>query len=140
MFVDNRSSTDILYWSAFRNMEISLDKMVLATCPLLGFTREQVQSVGSIELLVTAGNHPTTKTIMVKFLLVDRPSAYNAILGRTALNDLKAVTSTPHLKTKFPTERGVKEVRGERGVARQCYNVMMKENPSWGNHKEKGEQ
>jgi hypothetical protein len=44
---------------------------------------------------------------MVKFLLIDRPSAYNAILGRTALNNLKAITSTPHLKIKFPTERGV---------------------------------
>ncbi len=87
--------------------------MVPATCPLLRFAEEQVQPVSSIKLLVTARDHPTTKTIMVKFLLVDRPSAYNEILGRTALNDLKAVTSTSYLKIKFPTERGVREVRGE---------------------------
>jgi hypothetical protein len=88
-------------------MEISPKKVISASCPLVGFAVEQVQPVGSIKLLVTAGDYPTTKTIMVKFLLIDRPSAYNAILGRTALNNLKAITSTPHLKIKFPTERGV---------------------------------
>jgi hypothetical protein len=50
---------------------------------------------------------------MAKFLLVDHPSAYNAILGRMALNELKAITSTPHLKMKFPTEEGVGEVKGD---------------------------
>jgi hypothetical protein len=118
MFIDNGSSVHILYWSAFRNMEMSLEKVIQATCPLVGFS----------------------KTIMIKFLLVDRPSAYNAILGRAALNDLKAVTSTSHLKIKFPTERGVGEVRGEQGVASQCYNLTMKETPSQGNCREKGEQ
>lgn len=99
-------------------MEISPKKVIPATCPLLGFAGEQVQPIGSIELPVTAEDHPTTKTIMVKFLLVDRPSAYNAILGRTTLNDLKAVTSISHLKIKFPIERVAEEVRGEQGVAR----------------------
>jgi hypothetical protein len=42
---------------------------------------------------------------MVKFLVVDRPSAYNAILGRAALNELEAITSTAHLKMKFPTRK-----------------------------------
>jgi hypothetical protein len=80
---------------------------------LLRFAEEQVQPVSSIKLLVTARDHPTTKTIMVKFLLVDRPSAYITILGKTALNDLKAVTSTSQFKIKFSTERGVEEVRKE---------------------------
>jgi hypothetical protein len=130
IFVDNGSSADILYWSAFQHMEISPEKVIPATCPLVGFAGEQVQPVGSIELLVTAGDYPTTKTIMVKFLLIDRPSAYNAILGRTTLNDLKAITSTPHLKIKFPTLRGIGEVKEEQSVARQCYNVTMKGAPS----------
>jgi hypothetical protein len=82
----------------------------------VGFAGEQVQPIGSIELPVTTEDYPTTKIIMVNFLLIDRPSAYNAILRRTALNDLKAITSTPHLKIKFPTERGVGEVRGEQSM------------------------
>jgi hypothetical protein len=113
MFIDNWSSADILYWSAFRNMKISSEKVIPATYPLVGFVGEQVQPVSSIDLPVTARDYPTTKSIMVKFLLIDRPSAYNAVLGRTTLNDLKAITSTSHLKIKFLTERGVGEVRGE---------------------------
>jgi hypothetical protein len=50
---------------------------------------------------------------MVKFLIIDRASAYNAILGRTALNELKAVTSTPHLSMKFPIEVGVNIEKGD---------------------------
>jgi hypothetical protein len=132
LFIDNGSSADILYWSAFQHMAISPEKVISAACALVGFAGEQVQPVGSIELPVTAGDYPVTKTIMVKFLLIDRPSAYNAILGRTALNDLKAITSTSHLKIKFPIERRVGEVRGEQGVARQCYNITMKGTPFTG--------
>lgn len=66
---------------------------------------------------------------MVKFLLIDRPSAYNAIIGRTILNQLGAVASTPHLKMKFPTENRVDEVIGDQWAAWHCYNVTLKDAP-----------
>ncbi|KAK3027704.1 hypothetical protein RJ639_042211 [Escallonia herrerae] len=52
--------------------------------------------------------------------MVRVPLAYNAILGRTALNQLKAVVSTYHMKMKFPTEHGIGEVKGDQVVTRQC--------------------
>jgi hypothetical protein len=58
--------------------------------------------------------------------VIDRPSAYNAIMGRPALNKLRAATSTYHLTMKFPTEEGVGEVRGDQLTARKCYNLSMK--------------
>jgi hypothetical protein len=85
---------------------------------------------------VTPGEFPRQKTIMVKFLVVDRPSAYNAILGRAALNELEAITSTAHLKMKFPTKEGVGEVRGDQWTARQCYNTSLKELPEKANLRE----
>jgi hypothetical protein len=81
--------------------------------PITGFAGEKVLPLGSIDLLVTAGTYPRQKVIMVKFLIVDKVSAYNAIIGRTTLNDLRAVTSTPHLSMKFPTEEGVGVVKGD---------------------------
>jgi hypothetical protein len=59
--------------------------------------------LGSIELPLTARAILKQVTIMVKFLLIDRPSIYNAIIKRMVLNQLRAITSTPHLKMKFPT-------------------------------------
>ena len=51
--------------------------------------------------------------------------AYNVILGRPTLNSWKAVVSTYHLMTKFPTEYGVGEVRGDQVVAHKCYVTML---------------
>jgi hypothetical protein len=73
-----------------------------------------------------AGTSPQQKTIMLKFLVVERWSAYNVILGRPALNDLGAITSTPHLCMKFPTNSGVGVVRGDQKSARMCYITTLK--------------
>jgi hypothetical protein len=113
VLVDNGSSADILYKSAFDLMKISREKVSAFRFLLVGFAGEQVMPLGSIELQVTVGSPPTQKTIPVKFLIVDQPSAYNAIFGRTAQAELKAVTSIPHLYMKFPTDDGVGVVRGE---------------------------
>ncbi len=67
----------------------------------------------SNELQVTAGTPPREKTIMVKFLTMERPSTYNAIFGRTTLNELKALTSIPHLCMKFLTDEGVEMGKGD---------------------------
>ncbi|XP_075473815.1 uncharacterized protein LOC142504851 [Primulina tabacum] len=39
---------------------------------------------------------------MTSFTVVDSPSSYNIILGRPAMNELRAVASTYHQKIKFP--------------------------------------
>jgi hypothetical protein len=126
ILIDTGSSADILYRSAFEEMKIDRNKVIPARHSLVGFTGEQVLPLGSIELPVTAGTYPRKNTIMVQFLIIDRPSAYNAILERTALNELKAVTSTPHLSMKFPTEEGVGVEKGDQRMARECYNTSLK--------------
>jgi hypothetical protein len=107
-------------------MGVPQEKVVPVPCHLLGFAGEKVVPLSSIDLPVRAGTYPRQKVIMVKFLIVDRVSVYNAIIGRTALNDLKAVTSTPHLSMKFPTEEGVGVVKGDQKEARRCYKLSLK--------------
>lgn len=58
-----------------------------------------------------------TAPTMIDFLVLMAPSSYKAILGRPTLNSLKAITSTHHLKMKFPIEAGVGEVQGEQTLA-----------------------
>jgi hypothetical protein len=123
ILVDNRSSADILYWPAFQQMGIDRERIKPFGSLLVRFGGEVVYPIG---LLVTARTVPKLSTVMVDFLLIDRPSAYNAIMGRPALNKLKAVTSTYHFMMKFPTEEGVGVVRGDQLAARRCYNISIK--------------
>jgi len=129
ILIDTGSSADILYRSAFELMKIDRRKVIPARHLLVGFIGEQVLPLGSIELPVMAGAYPRQRTIMVWFLIIDRPSAYNAILGRTALNDLQAITSAPHLSMKFPTEEGVGVEKGNQRMAQECYNTSLKKLP-----------
>ncbi|XP_062167092.1 uncharacterized protein LOC133873396 [Alnus glutinosa] len=114
------SSADILFKSVFDHMSIPRGRVALVICHLLGFAGEKVLPLGSIELPVTAGTYLRQKVVMVKFLVLDKPSAYNAIFGRTALNELKAITSTPHLSMNFPIAKGIEVVKGDQREARRC--------------------
>jgi hypothetical protein len=73
--------------------------------------------MGLISLPITCGMSPRQSTVIVDFLVVDRPSAYNIIIGRSMLNKLRAITSTYHLMMKFPTKEGIGELRGNQVVA-----------------------
>jgi hypothetical protein len=119
ILVDNGSSADILYWLAFQHMGIERDRIKPFGSPLVRFGEEQVQPIGIIPLPVIAETTPRLSTIMVDFLVVDRPSAYNAIIDRLTLNKLRATTSTYHLMMKFLIEEGVGEVRGGQLAARR---------------------
>jgi hypothetical protein len=140
ILVDIGSSADILFKLAFDYMGVPREKVDPVSCHLLGFAGEKVLPLDSIDLPVKVGTYPRQKVIMVKFLIVDRVSAYNAIIGRTTLNDLKAVTSTPQLSMKFPTEEGVGVVKGDQKEARRCYNLSLKSTPRQHNLGEKAKE
>ena len=58
---------------------------------------------------------------------------YNIILGRHALNRLKAMTSTYYLKVKFSTAHRVGEIREDQVLVRECYQATLAsgENHMW---------
>ncbi|XP_059436572.1 uncharacterized protein LOC132169571 [Corylus avellana] len=126
ILVDNGSSANVLYWPIFKQMGIDRDRIKPFGSPLVGLSGEQVQPIGFISLPIIVGTAPKLKTVKVDFLVVDRPGAYNAIIGRPDLNKLKAVTATYHLMMKFPIEEGVGEVKGDQTQARRCYNTSLK--------------
>ena len=113
VLVDNKSSTDILYYPAFQQMRIEREQLVLTNTPLIGFGGTRVYPLGAVTLPVTVDDYPQQITKDVSFLVIDCSSAYNAILGHPTLNLWKAVTSTYLLMIKFPTEYRVGEVRGD---------------------------
>ncbi|KAK3014466.1 hypothetical protein RJ639_009015 [Escallonia herrerae] len=117
----NASSAEILFHDAFKKMNIPTERLRKMDTPLYGFFNHPVTAEGIIALPVAIGTPPAQANFMLDFVVVRVPSAYNAILGRPALNKLQAVVSTYHLKMKFPTEHGIGEVKGDQTTARQCY-------------------
>ena len=111
--------------NVFTRLKIEGAVLMPARTPLYGFTGECVRIVSIVCLQITVGDGPKRATRMVEFIVVDRPSIYNIILGRPTLNALKAVVSTYHLAIKFPIPNGIGVFRGNQEGAKKCYMAVV---------------
>ncbi|KAL0294618.1 UNVERIFIED_CONTAM: hypothetical protein Sradi_6877100 [Sesamum radiatum] len=125
VLADNGSSADILFWDVIKRMGLESAQLDPVHTPLVGFGGSEVASMGTINLPVSVGEEPRRKTLMVRFLVVDTPFAYNIIMGRPGLNAFRAVVSTYHQKMKFPIKYGIGEVTCDQKEARGCYNFYL---------------
>ena len=109
ILVDSGSFADILFAEVYDKLNLGRERLQLIRSPLIGFSREKVYPLGSITLPVTTGAAPQSSTVMVNFLVIDCPSAYNIILGRPALNTLRVVppptTSLYAFQPRMESER-----------------------------------
>jgi len=89
---------------------------------LYGFNGSSTQPWGYVQLLVTFGEGEAKKTITIPFLVIDCPSLYNCIIGRTGLAQLGAACSTAHLKLKYHAKDGIiASLNGDTEAAKRCF-------------------
>lgn len=55
-----------------------------------------------MELLTIFESGNLSKILVFKYLIVIVKVLYNILIGKSYLNELRAVVSTPHLTMKFP--------------------------------------
>ncbi|KAM1542604.1 hypothetical protein PS1_012375 [Malus domestica] len=127
IMIDTGASVNIMFAEALKALNVAEHLFDHSISPLISFSGDIVQPLGSIHLSFTIGTGPYTATITTNFLVVDCPTAYNVILGRTGINDLKASISTHMLLMKFPTPYGNGYVRGDQLSAQSCYNTSIKQ-------------
>ncbi|KAM1628680.1 hypothetical protein ACFX2K_017066 [Malus domestica] len=127
ILIDTGASVNIMFAEAFKALNVAEHLLDRSISPLISFSGDIVQPLGSIHLPFTIGTGPYTATITTNFLVVNCPTAYNVIFGRTCINDLKAMVSTHMLLMKFPTPFGNGYIMGDQLSARSCYNTSVKQ-------------
>lgn len=126
ILVNNGSSINILFRHTHTRMQ--LGSVWINNCsenPLYGFGHSMVLIKGTLYLAVTFGSTPRQLASKIKFYAVNAHSLYNIFLSRPMLTTIQAVTSTPHLKIKFPTPSGVGEVWGDQETTEKCYGQAL---------------
>ena len=113
ILVDNGSSADIIYLSAFQQLKLDLGRLRPFDSPLISFSGDRVYPKDIVTLTVIVGNHLRQLTRQLDFLVVDFPLSYNVIIGRPTLNRWKAATFTYCLKVKFLTKKDIGKVKGD---------------------------
>ncbi|XP_075507516.1 uncharacterized protein LOC142544344 [Primulina tabacum] len=121
VFIDSGSSVNVIFKDALVQMDLQSYHLEAVETALFGFVGHVVYPKGEIGLSLTLGSQDLKKTLMTSFTVVDSPSSYNIILGRPAMNELRAVASTYHQKIKFPVGALVGEFRGDQPSSRKCY-------------------
>ncbi|KAM1128174.1 hypothetical protein ACFX2B_037651 [Malus domestica] len=127
ILVDTWALVNIMFAEAFRALNVAEHLLDRSISPLISFFGDIVQPLGSIHLPFTIGTGPYTTTITTNFLVVDCPTVYNVIFGRTCINDLKAMVSTHMLLMKFSTPYGNGYIRRDQLSAQSCYNTSVKQ-------------
>ncbi|PNX84468.1 gag-pol polyprotein [Trifolium pratense] len=121
-------SADVMYWEAFKAMQLAEEQLQPYVGTLVGFSGEQVEVMGYTTLLTTFGEKENAKTIKVRYLVVKTPfTSYNIIIGRPGSNALGTVLSTLYLSMKYPLDNGgVGTIKGDQLLARRCYESSLK--------------
>ena len=92
--------------------------------PIFGFSGESTVPLGKMTLPVLAG----PINLQMEFIVVQAPSPYNAIMGRSWLHKMRAIPSNLHQKLRFPTKDGVMEINGDQVAAKQYVLAAAKKN------------
>ncbi|KAL2486020.1 Uncharacterized protein Adt_30776 [Abeliophyllum distichum] len=125
MLVDDGSSVNIIYGTTYDKMDIETP-LISATDPIYGYTGESIIPRGTIILMTKIGESPTAIRTPMEYLVVDKSSSYQCVLGRPAFINLGTVTHTKFLCMEFSTDRRIATVRENQFESRSCYTNAMK--------------
>ncbi|CAA7020220.1 unnamed protein product [Microthlaspi erraticum] len=92
VLIDTGSTVNLIFLETLDRKGVEQGSIKPTSRPLTGFTAEHVYSCGTVRLPVYVGGILK----LLKFIVMDKPAIYNAILGTPWLHEMKAVVSTFH--------------------------------------------
>jgi hypothetical protein len=124
VLIDQGSFAEVMYQELYEKLGLGKSDLSEFSSLVFGFSGESIVPVGKTTLPVLAG----PINLQTEFIVVQAPSPYNAIMGRSWLHKMRAIPSTLHQKLRFPTRDGVMEISGDQVAAKQCVLAAAREN------------
>jgi hypothetical protein len=124
VLMDQGSFAEVMYQELYEKLGLGKSDLSEFSSPVFGFSGESTIPLGKTTLPVLAG----PINLQTEFIVVQAPSPYNAIMGRSWLHKMRAIPSTLHQKLRFPTKVGVMEINGDQVAAKQCVLAAAKKN------------
>ncbi|XP_075640566.1 uncharacterized protein LOC142612349 [Castanea sativa] len=121
VMVDQSSGVDIMYPDLYKELNLKLEDLTVYDSSLIRFKGKVVIPKRQIRLLVQS----CLEVVEVDFIVVNAYSPYTTIMARPWLHALGAVSSTLHVKVKFPFGDQIEELVGSQSVARQCMETTI---------------
>ncbi|XP_016184939.1 uncharacterized protein LOC107626551 [Arachis ipaensis] len=127
VLLDPGRNIDVIFHSTSQKIKLSNNMLQPSIGDLVSFSGERVPVLGSVWFQTTLGEVSLSKTSDIQYLVVDRFSTYNLILGRPFLNRFGAIVSTIYLYVKFPLQDDtIATIYSDARKARECYNNSFK--------------
>ena len=121
VLVDPGSAANLLQLLAFRQMNISFDRLSSTGRILFGFNGTTTLTMGNIAFVVKVG--PVVQHVL--FSVVEDLSPYNAIVGQAWLHEIKVVPSTYHQMINYLTSVEQINLLSSQLAARKCSQLSL---------------
>ena len=125
VMVDQGSAAEIMYPNLYKGLNVKVEDVTPYSSPLVSFEEKIIIPKGQVKLPVQTGS----EVVGVDFIVVDTYSPNTVIVARPWLHTLGAVSSTLHQKVKYPSEGEIKEILGDKSLARQCLVAAIQHKP-----------
>ncbi|XP_021802728.1 uncharacterized protein LOC110746790 [Prunus avium] len=113
---DEGSAANILQLAVIQQMGLET-KINKSARSLTSFNGATTVTVGTIDLDVYSPPVISSQTFMV----IDKVSPYNGILGRPWISKINAITSSTHQKIRYPIPGGgIGQINSDQAMARKC--------------------
>ena len=106
VLLDTGSTTDLITMECLRKMKFEEKHLQPLDKPLIGFGGNQAIPLGIIILPVRVGERNGSKTMPIRFTVVDLTFSYNAIMGLPLINKIKAAIFPHKFLLQFEQDDG----------------------------------
>lgn len=111
---DTGSSVDIITYECLKKLIHPGRDIVPFIHPILGFRGQEINPTGMICFPVHFGDKLKVRHLEVEFLVVNVPTAYSVIDGRSTLHLVKVVVAPYLLQLQYEADDGsVGDIRGD---------------------------